>query len=130
MASKKKPSTEKLKMLVDKYAGCTMDIAKACKVTRVTIWNWRQQDKEFDDEMNKGNDIMLDLAKEGLKHLLEKKSEKAILYTLDRLGRKDGFGMMIQVQDKSKLENQLDSMSDADILEMMEKNSKRIKKGQ
>lgn len=114
---------------VEQYSGCTNDIAKALKVDRTTIYNWRQKDKEFDEAMKKGNEILLDLAKEGLKHLLEQKSEKAILYTLDRLGRKDGYGMMVQVQDKSKLDDQLGNMTDEQILEAMEKNLNRVKKG-
>jgi len=129
MASNKKPSTKKLLEAVEHYSGCTMDIARACGVSRGTIYNWRQKDKEFDEAMKKGNDILLDLAKEGLKHLLVNKSEKAILYTLDRLGRKDGYGMMVQVQDKSKLDEQLSNMSDADIMAEMERNLNRIKKG-
>jgi hypothetical protein len=124
----KKPSLNKLLELAEKYAGCVNDIADACKVKRQTVWQWKKDHPEFNEAMSKGNDFMLDLAKQGLRYHLEKKSEKTILYTLDRLGRKEGFGMFLQVTDKSKLDDQLDGMTDDQIIEEMERSRKRIEK--
>jgi DNA invertase Pin-like site-specific DNA recombinase len=129
MGAPKKPTTAMLLKAVEKYSGCTMDIARALKVDRTTIYRWRQKDKAFDEAMKAGNDILLDLALDGLKDLLKKKDPKVVMYTLDRLGRKQGFGMMVQVQDKSKLDDQLSNMTDEQILEAMESNLKRVKKG-
>jgi hypothetical protein len=125
----KKPTLKKLIELAGVYAGCVQDIATACKVTRQTVHKWQQEHAEFKEAIANGNDVLVDLALTGLKHLLEQKSERSVHYTLDRLARNKGFGMMLQVTDKSKLDEQLDSMSEAEILQEMEKSMERIKKG-
>jgi hypothetical protein len=125
----KKPTLKKLIELAEIYAGCVNDIATACNVTRQTIHGWQQKHPEFKEAIASGNDALVDLAKAGLRYHLEQKSEKTIHYTLDRLGRKEGFGMMLQVTDKSKLDEQLDGMTEAEILAEMEKSMLRIKKG-
>jgi transposase len=124
----KKPTLKKFKEAVEQYGGCISDIAKAMKVSRGTVHNWINGDPEFKNEIEKGNDVLLDLAKSALKSLLENKSERAVLYTLDRLGRKEGFGQFIQIQDKSKLDEQLDEMSNDEILAEMERSRQRIAK--
>lgn len=123
----KKPSLKVFKTAVEKYAGVKTEIGLAFGVSRQTVHNWCTTDPEFKAEIDKGNDTLLDLAKKSLKYLLEHNSERATLYTLDRLGRKDGFGQLIQIQDKSKLDEQLDEMSDDQILEELENSRRRIK---
>lgn len=125
----KKPTLKKLLELAVTYAGCVSDIAKACGVARQTVHDWQQKHPEFKEAIANGNDVLVDLALTGLKHLLEQKSERTVHYTLDRLARNKGFGMMLQVSDKSKLDEQLDGMSDEDILKEMERSRERIKKG-
>lgn len=125
----KKPTLKKLIELAGVYAGCVGDIAKACKVTRQTVHAWQQEHAEFKEAIANGNDVLVDLALAGLKYQLEQKSERSVHYTLDRLARNKGFGMMLQVTDKSKLDEQLDSMSEADIIAEMERSRERIKKG-
>lgn len=124
----KKPSLKKLIELAETYAGCINDIAAACKTTRQSVYNWKIEHKEFADALAKGNDFMVDLARQGLRHHLEKQSEKSIHYTLDRLGRNQGFGMFLQVTDKSKIDDQLDGMTDEEIMAEMERSRKRISK--
>ena len=122
----KKPSLKKLLELAETYAGCVNDIAAACNVYRSTIYEWKQKHPEFKEACENGNDILVDLALKGLKDLLAKGSEKSVHYTLDRLARDKGFGMLLQVRDKSKLDDQLEEMTDEEILEKMEKSRKRI----
>jgi DNA invertase Pin-like site-specific DNA recombinase len=125
----KKPTLKKLIELAGTYAGCVQDIARACDVTRQTVHEWQQKHPEFKEAIANGNDVLVDLALTGLKHLLEQKSERSVHYTLDRLARNKGFGMMLQVTDKSKLDEQLETMTDADIVAEMERSLKRIKNG-
>lgn len=124
----KKPSKKKLLELAQVYAGCRQDVANACNVSRHTIRNWMEADKEFKDAMDDGNNVLVDLALKGLKHHLEQNSEKTVHYTLDRLARDKGFGMMLQVRDKSKIDEQLDEMSDEEIIAEMERSRERINK--
>lgn len=128
MKKSKKPSSKKLVELAKIYAGCMQDIADACGVSRQTVWNWKTSDPKFREALAEGNDHLVDLAKSGLRHHLEQKSEKSIHYTLDRLGRKEGFGLMLQVTDKSKLDEQLDEMTDDEIIKEMERSRDRIAK--
>lgn len=123
----KKPTLKKLLELAETYAGCVGDIAEACKVNRNSVTNWKNAHPEFKQACENGNDILVDLALKGLRNLLEKNSEKATLYTLDRLARDKGFGMLLQVRDKSKLDDQLEEMTDEEIVAKMEQSRKRIK---
>ena len=125
----KKPSLNKLIELAGTYAGCVTDIANACGVSRQAVNDWQNKHPEFKEAIANGNDVLVDLALTGLKHLLEQKSERTVHYTLDRLARNKGFGMMLQVTDQSKLDEQLDAMSEDDILKEMERSRERIKKG-
>jgi len=124
----KKPSLTKFKNAVEKYGGCKVDIAKAFKTSRQTVHNWCVNDPEFKEEIDKGNDVLLDLAKSSLKYHLEKRDVKVTTYTLDRLGRREGFGNFIQIQDKSKIDEQLDGMSDEQIMIEIQESRKRIEK--
>lgn len=126
----KKPTLKKLLELAETYAGCVNDIALACKVNRKTIYEWKQKHPEFKEACENGNDVLVDLALKGLKDLLAKGSEKSVHYTLDRLARDKGFGMLLQVRDKSKLDDQLEEMTDEEILAKMEQSRKRIKNSQ
>lgn len=122
----KKPSKEKLIEAAREYAGCVVDVAKACKCSRNSIYNWMEEEPEFKQAMDQGNDLLVDLALSGLRHHLEEKSEKTIHYTLDRLARHKGFGQLIKVQDKSKLDEQLDDMSESELVEMMKKTNDKL----
>ncbi len=124
----KKPSKAKLLELARTYAGCRQDVANACGVTRQTVHNWMGAVPEFKEAMDDGNNVLVDLALTGLKHLLEQKSERSVHYTLDRLARDKGFGMMLQVRDKSKVDEQLDEMSDEEIMAEMERSRSRVAK--
>jgi len=124
----KKPSKKKLLELAEVYAGCKKDIAKACGVSRQTVHNWIGSDPEFKQACDDGTDVLVDLALSGLKVLLEQNSERSVHYTLDRLARDKGFGMMVQVRDKSKIDEQLDEMSDDEIIAEMERSRQRINK--
>lgn len=124
----KKPSKKKLLELAETYAGCVQDIAKGCNVTRQTVLNWKNSDPEFKQACENGKDILVDLALTGLKKLLAQASEKSVHYTLDRLARDKGFGMMLQVRDKSKVDEQLDEMTDEEIMAEIEQSRQRIAK--
>lgn len=124
----KKPTKKKLLELAETYAGCVGDIAKACNVSRQSVLNWKNADPEFKQACENGNDILVDLALVGLKKLLADGSERSVHYTLDRLARDKGFGMMLQVRDKSKMDEQLDEMSDDEIMKEIELSRKRIEK--
>lgn len=126
MAKGKKPSLKTLIKAARQYAGCVVDVAKALKVHRDTIYRWQEQEPEFKAVMDQGNEFLVDLALSGLRHHLEEKSEKTIHYTLDRLARHKGFGQLIKVQDKSKFDEQLDDMSEEELLQMINKTNEKI----
>lgn len=122
----KKPSEELLIKLAQQHHGCVVDVAKACKATRQSVYNWMNDHPKFKEQMDKGNDMLVDLAISGLVHHLENNSEKTIHYTLDRLARNKGFGQMIKVQDKSKIDDQLDEMTDEELLNYSKEIDKKI----
>ena len=127
---KKKPSQAMLITLAKEYAGVITDMAKAYGCSRQAMAKWCKGNEKIKDAMEEGRDVLVDLAKAGLKHHLENKSEKSIHYTLDRLARHEGFGQHISTTDKSKFEDQLDELSDQELMDMMNRNDRRIKEGQ
>jgi hypothetical protein len=124
----KKPTKKKLLELAETYAGCVQDIATACNVARQTVSKWKNEDPDFKSACENGNDVLVDLALKGLRDLLSKGSERSVHYTLDRLARDKGFGMLLQIKDKSKLDEQLDEMTDEQILEALAESRSRIEK--
>ena len=125
----RKPSSKKLVELAETYAGVKTDIATACGVTRQTIHNWINKDPKFREAMEDPtitNDVLVDLSVSGLKHHLENKSEKSIHYTLDRLARDRGFGMLITNKVIDSVENKLKDKSNEELLEYAKKKHMRI----
>lgn len=125
----RRPALKTLLELSKKYAGCKTDMAAALGCTRQALYNWEEVYPDFKKANESHNDVLVDLAIEGLKYHLEKKSEKTIQYTLDRLAKNRGFGHLIQITDKSKIDDQLDQMTDDEIISEIEKSRKRIKGG-
>ena len=124
-----KPTKKKLIELAFTYCGVMTDIAKACGVTRQTVNNWKNKDPMFKQALENGNDHLVDLAISGLKHLLEKNSERSVHYTLDRLARDKGFGQLIQIKDVKKFEDQFEDMSDKELLEYADKAHQKLING-
>ena len=126
----KKPSKKKLLELIHHHCGIVTDIAKAINVDRRQIYRWIENDKsgELKQAIEDGRDQLIDLAKSGLKKNVEDGLEKSIIYVLGTLGRKEGFGNVIQVQNRDRLDEQLDDMTDEEILEAMADSRRRINK--
>lgn len=124
----KKPSKKVLLALVEETGGVVLDMAKSCGVARSVVYYWINKDADLKQAIEDSRDILVDLARAGLKKKLEDGSEKSIHYVLSTLGRRQGFGNLITIQDKSKLEDQMDEMSDEDILAEMEDSRRRIGK--
>lgn len=124
----KKPSKKKLLQMAESTGGVVLDMAEQCKVPRSTMYNWINKDQDLKDAIENGRDILVDMAKKGLREKLAAGSEKSIIYVLGTLGRKEGFGNVIQIQDKSKLEDQMDGMTDEEIMAEMEDSRRRIGK--
>lgn len=125
----RKPTKKQLLVLVDLYAGNMSEIGRVCGVSRQAVRKWRNADPKLKEAIDAGNVVLVDLAVVGLKHHLKKKSEKIIMFTLDRLGRDKGFGRLIQIQDKSKFEDQFEDKTDAELLELLEKTNQKLKDG-
>jgi len=115
----RKPSKKKLIELIHQHGGILTDIADACGVTRQSVHKWIKDDPSLKQHIDQSRDLLVDMAKKGLKHHLENNSEKSIHFVLDRLARKEGFGKFIQVQDKSQFEDQLDGKTDEELLDLM-----------
>lgn len=125
----RKPSSKKLVELARIYAGVREDIATACGVTRQSIHNWMQKDEAFRNAMNDPevtNDLLVDLAVKGLKHHLEKNSERSIHFTLDRLARDRGFGQFITTKNIDSLESKLKDKTDEELKEMIKDKALKI----
>lgn len=126
----RRPSLKVLLELSKEFAGNKTDIAAKIGCSRTALYKWETQLPEFKKANDDQRDVLVDLAIEGLKFHLEKKSEKSIHYTLDRLAKDRGFGNLIQITDKSKLDDQLDLLNDEEIIAEIERSRKRIKGGQ
>lgn len=126
---KKKPSKKKLIEMAKEYAGVITDMANAYGCCRQAMAKWCKDDPQIKEAMEEGRDVLVDLAKSGLKHHLEKKSEKSIHYTLDRLARHQGFGQQISVKDQSKFDQSLEELTDDELVAMLKRNDERIKNG-
>lgn len=126
---KKKPSKKKLIEMAKVYAGVIVDMAESYGCCRQAMSKWCKDDPQIQEAMKEGCDVLVDLAKSGLKYHLEKKSEKSIHYTLDRLARNQGFGQHLTVKDKSKFDASLDDLTDEELLQMEKRNSERINAG-
>lgn len=122
----RKPSSAKLVELAYTYAGVIQDIAAACNVSRVSVNNWKNKDEKFREALKNGNDCLVDLALNGLKHHLENKSEKSIHYTLDRLARDKGFGMLIQQKVTNYVEEKLKDKTDEELIEYAKEQQLKI----
>lgn len=126
----KKPTKKILWKTAEDAVGNISDMAGALGVSRQTIYAWLKNDKALSDridELRKGE--MIDLAKEGLRFHLEQKSEKSIHFVLERLARQEGFGRFVQIQDKSKFEDQLKDATDDELIEMLNQTTKKINDG-
>lgn len=126
---KKKPSKRMLIAMAKEYAGVITDMAKSYGCSRQAMAKWCKGDPDIKDAMEEGRDVLVDLAKSGLKHHLEKFSEKSIHYTLDRLARHQGFGQHLTVKDKSKFDESLDELTDDELMEKLNRDQERIKNG-
>lgn len=125
----RRPSLKVLLQLSKEFAGNKTDIAAKIGCSRSALYKWEEQFPEFKKANEDQRDVLVDLAVEGLLFHLEKRSEKSIHYTLDRLAKDRGFGNLIQITDKSKIDDQLDQMSDEEIILEIERSRKRIKGG-
>lgn len=125
----RKPSKKKLIELAETYAGVQKDIAEACGVVRQTVAQWQLKDPDFNKAMKNGNETLINLAVRGLRVHLVKESEKSIHFTLDRLARDKGFGKFVQIQDKSKFEEQLKEKTEAELAELYKEQLKKIEDG-
>ena len=122
-----KPSTEVLIQAAEKYGGVTKDVAKAFNKTKETIRNWRKKDKAFDEAMKVSIPALLNSALEGLRYHVEiKKSEKSIHYTLTSLGKDLGFGNRQIIEERNKIDEQLNSMSDEELNKLITDVNKKI----
>lgn len=124
----KKPSKKKLLELIKFHCGIVVDIAKAIKVPRQTVHRWIAKDPELKQAIETGRDELIDLAKSGLKKNIIDGNERSIIYLLGTLGRKQGFGNVIQVQNRDRLDEHLDEMTDDEIVEAMDESRRRLQK--
>ena len=122
----KKPTSAKLVELAYEYAGVINDIAVACRVDRRTVTRWKNKDEKFREALKQGNDRLVDMALRGLKYHLKKKSEKSIHYTLDRLARDKGFGLLIQNKVTNYVEDKLKDLSDDELIEAAKEQKLKI----
>lgn len=122
----RKPSKKKLIEAIVKYDGIIVDIAKTFKVHRRTVYNWINADEDLKQLVEDGKNELVDLAKKGLRFHLEKNSEKSIHFVLERLGRKDGFGKMIQVKETSKFQDALEEMSDEELNDLLSSTNRKL----
>lgn len=122
----RKPSKKKLEEAIVKHDGIIVDIAKAFSVHRRTVYNWINADESLKQLVEDGKNELVDLAKKGLRYHLEKNSEKSIHFVLERLGRKDGFGKMIQVKETSKFEEAMEEMSDEELTDLLKKTNEKL----
>lgn len=124
----KKPSKSKLMEIAVDCCGIITDMARSAHASRRQMYRWTQGDPEIQQAIQDGRDTLVDLAKSGLKRNIQAGKEKSIIYVLGTLGRKEGFGNVIEVKDRSRLEDNIDELSDEQVLEMMSERTRRLKK--
>ncbi len=124
----KKPSKQKLIEIAVECCGIITDMARCAKASRRQMYRWTNGDPEIQQAIQDGRDQLVDLAKSALKKNIEAGREKSVIYVLGTLGRKEGFGNFIEVKDRSRLEDNIDELTDDQIVEMMADRTRRLKK--
>lgn len=124
----KKPSKKKLKEVAIECCGIVKDMADACKASRSQMYRWIEKDPTLKEEIEKARDGLVDIAESNLKKNVEAGKEKSIIYLLGTQGRKRGWGNFIQIQNRDKLDEQLDEMKDDEVLAKMNERLRRMQK--
>ncbi len=113
-----KPKLAKFEEVADKCFGNITHIANAFNVTRKTVYDWINQDKEFADAIELGRDKIVDVAENAVVILaqgipmLDDKGKRigwvtppnpsSAHYILSTVGRKRGYGEHIDVTTDGK----------------------------
>lgn len=126
----KRPSDRSLIKLAEECGGIIKTMAERKKVARQTMYNWINSSEEIKQAIKDSRSLLIDEAEQCLRTAItEKQDVRAAIYITSTLGRSRGYVQLVETKDRSKLEEQLDSMTDDEILEELEKSRQRIANG-
>lgn len=100
--------------------------AATLKVDRSTLYKWMDDTPALKTAQQDARSSFVDKAESKLADNVDAGDMKAIIYTLNTLGRDRGYGQRIIISDKSDLEEAIDNASDAEILQMIQEKNRRI----
>lgn len=123
----KKPSKKRLLEIAEDSCGVVLYAARKANVDRRTFHRWINRYEWLKIAMVEARDLLVDEAEMVLVDAMkEKKDVKAAVYITSTLGRKRGYTQMIETRDRSKLKDAMEDLSNEELIEMLERNGKRI----
>lgn len=125
----KKPSNALILKRIDEHGGIIKTIAESFGVSRQAMYNWINKNPKLKEAHLNSREIFIDTAEEGLFELVKAKNERAVVYALSTLGKRRGYTQLIETRDRTKFDDALQDMSEEDLLELLEKTTKRISDG-
>lgn len=81
-----------------KSGGIITPACEAVGISRMTVWNWRKADHEFNAAIEEMNEMTLDIAESALLKNVQAGDTNAIKFFLSTKGRSRGYGERVDVQ--------------------------------
>ena len=125
----KKPSKKLLLEIAEKSCGVVTYAGEMAKVSRNTFHKWMNASPWLKEAMTEARDNLVDLAEQGLIKNVKDGDPKSCIYITSTLGKRRGYTQLIETRDRTKFDDALEDMSEEDLLELMDKTSKRISNG-
>lgn len=123
----KRPSKKRLLEVAEKSCGVVTYAGEMCKVDRKSIQRWMSQFEWFKEAMIEGKDNLVDLAEMSLIKNVKKDDVKASIYVTSTLGKRRGYTQLTEIRDRSKLKDAMEDLTDEELVELLDRNDRRIK---
>lgn len=118
-----------LLLALETNLGVITGACKGCKLDRATFYRYYNEDPEFKNDVDDIKEVALDFAESCLFKNMKSGKEASAIFYLKTKGKKRGYVERVETKDVGKFEDQFDEMSEADIIEEMERSAARIKAG-
>ena len=122
-----RPSKKILLKVIEKSCGVVTYAGKMCKVDRRTFHRWMVASPWIKEAMEEARDNLVDLAEETLIKAIKKKDVKASIYVTSTLGKRRGYTQLTEIRDRSKLKDAMEDLTDEELVELLDRNDRRIK---
>jgi len=105
---------------LEKNLGVVTTSAKAAGIDRATHYRWMQKDPAYKQLVEELSNVALDFAESQLHQQIKSGNASSTIFYLKTKGKKRGYTERMEVVDRSKVDENLEDMSNDELMELMQ----------